>query len=187
MTRLTLATCLAVLVCVPLLGQRASSPPAASTNPTIVMETAKGTIEIQLFASEAPKSVEHIVRLVRRNFYRALRIHRVTASLVQFGDPGTRDMSRQPSWGTGNSGNPIGVAEIPKARTHRRGAVGLAHGGSAAYADSQIYIMKAASPGLNGKHAVIGQVVKGLDVVDRLVVTDLIKNITIQAAAQPNR
>ena len=61
----------------------------------MVIETAKGTIEIQLFQSEAPKSVDHIIALVNKNFYRSQRFHRVESSVVQFGDPQSRDMTKQ--------------------------------------------------------------------------------------------
>jgi cyclophilin family peptidyl-prolyl cis-trans isomerase len=91
-------------------------------------------------------------------------------------------MSRMDSWGSGNSGQPIGVAEFSK-RTHQRGAVGLAHGGNAKYADSQIYIMKTASPALDGKHAVIGRVLSGMDVVDKLEKADPLRRVALKAAA----
>jgi peptidylprolyl isomerase len=61
-----------------------------------------------------------------------------------------------------------------------RGAVGLAHSGNPAGADSQFYIMKGASPSLDGKHAVIGQVVSGMAVVDKIAVPDMIKNATLK-------
>lgn len=147
---------------------RASRPDG---DPMVVFETEKGTIEFRLYASSAPESVAHIVALVERHFYRGQRFHRAERSLVQIGDPLSRDVSRRDYWGSGGSGAPIGVAEF-NPRTHRRGAVGLAHAGAAEYADSQIYFMKATSPGLDGKHVVIGQVTAGLDVLDRLEVTD---------------
>jgi cyclophilin family peptidyl-prolyl cis-trans isomerase len=153
---------------------------AAAPNPVIVFDTLKGTIEIELFQSETPKSVEHILALMKRSFYRGERFHRVTASLVQFGDPQSRDMSRQAYWGNNNSGNPIGVFEWSKKRSHVRGAVGLAHSGNPIGADSQIYIMKTPSPGLDGKHAIIGRVITGMAVVDKLVVTDLIKDARVK-------
>jgi cyclophilin family peptidyl-prolyl cis-trans isomerase len=56
-----------------------------------------------------------------------------------------------------------------------RGAVGLAHSGNPFAADSQMYVMKTPSPGLDGKHAIIGRVVAGMPVVDKLQVPDLIK------------
>src|SRR5581483_3765472 len=83
----------ALLVLAPVAhGQRAA--PAAAPGSTMIIETAKGTIEIHLDTAGAPKSVAHIVGLVKDNFYRGQRIHRVEKSLVQFGDPGSRDMSR---------------------------------------------------------------------------------------------
>lgn len=159
-------------------GQRARGP-APTPLPVMVIETLKGVIEIQLYQTEAPKSVAHIIELVNRSFYRGQRIHRVETSLVQFGDPATRDMTKEPSWGTGSSGNPIGAAEFTK-HLHVRGAVGLAHGGDPKWADSQLYIMKTASPSLDGKHVIIGRVTKGMDVVDRLVKADVFKMVSIR-------
>jgi peptidyl-prolyl cis-trans isomerase B (cyclophilin B) len=167
----------AMLVADVVSAQRAT----AAAGPIIVIETAKGTIEIQTLPSEAPKSVEHILSLVKRSFYRSQRVHRAEASLVQFGDPQSRDMTKQASWGTGSSFNPIGVAEISK-RKHVRGAVGLAHSGNPTLADSQIYIMKTASPSLDGKHVIIGQVTSGMTVVDKLVRTDILKLVTVKEA-----
>jgi cyclophilin family peptidyl-prolyl cis-trans isomerase len=166
------------LVSLPVGAQRAG----ASPDPVMTIETAKGAIAIRLFRTEAPKSIEKILALVKRNFYRGQRIHRVENSLVQFGDPSSRDVSRKDWWGRTGSGQAVGVAEFSK-RTHVRGAVGLAHGGDARYADSQIYILKAASPSLNGKHVVIGQVIKGIEVVDKLQVADVLKNVTVTEAA----
>jgi peptidyl-prolyl cis-trans isomerase B (cyclophilin B) len=181
LTRLVMAAVVvAATVMVPVGAQRAAARP----DPLMTLETAKGTMEIRLFRAESPKSVEQIVSLIKRNFYRGQRIHRVERSLVQFGDPSSRDVSRKDWWGRTGSGNPIGVAEFNK-RPNVRGAVGLAHGGNAQYADSQIYILKAAMPNLDRKHVVIGQVTKGIEVADRLVVTDVIKNVTVTEATQP--
>jgi hypothetical protein len=72
---------------------------AAASGPTLVLETAKGTIEIRMYQAESPKSVEKILGLVKRGFYRGQRIHRVERSLVQFGDPSSRDVSRKDWWG----------------------------------------------------------------------------------------
>jgi cyclophilin family peptidyl-prolyl cis-trans isomerase len=159
---------------------QSQTKPAATADPVFVLETAKGTIEIRLFAKEAPKSVEHMVALIKRSFYRGQRFHRVTPVLAQTGDPQSRNMSQEAYWGNGNSGSPIGVFERVKTRLHVRGAVGLAHSGNPLGADSQFYIMKQASPRLDGKHAVVGQVVVGMDVVDQLKVPDLIKNASLK-------
>lgn len=150
--------------------------PAATPAPVLVLETVKGTIEIAFFPSEAPKSVEHIVSLVKRSFYRGQRFHRAERLLVQFGDPRSRDMTYREYWGTSGSGKAINAFELSKKRQHVRGTVGLGHSGNAMAADSQLYIMKAASPSLDGKYAIIGQVTAGMVVVDRIEVADSIKN-----------
>lgn len=165
-----------------LLFTQAATP--APGNPVIVIETVKGTIEIELFAKDAPKSVERIVALVRQNFYRGQRFHRVEPNfLIQVGDPATRDFTKRARWGSGGSGRPIGVAEIVKTRKHVRGAVGLAHAGSAKNADSQFYIMRAARPALDGKYAIIGRVISGMDVVDRTALNDMIRKVSVKGGA----
>lgn len=160
-------------------GLAGQATPAAG-DPIVVFETVKGTFEITFFKKDAPKSVEHILELVRQNYYRGQRFHRVERTLVQFGDKQTRDMTRRDYWGNGNSGKPIGVFELSKTRKHVRGAVGLGHAGNPATADSQMYILKVASSSLDGKYAIIGQVTTGMAVIDKIAVTDLIKNVYLK-------
>jgi cyclophilin family peptidyl-prolyl cis-trans isomerase len=86
-------------------------------------------------------------------------------------------------WGKGSgsgSGKSIGAAEISKKHGHKKGAVGMAHAGDAAQADSQFYIMLANRPALDGKYVVFGQVVSGMDVVEKLEVGDVIKRVTVK-------
>lgn len=171
-------------------AQRATPPGARSTGPAkaspgagsvLVVETVKGAIEIETYPQEAPKTVEHILALVNRRFYNGLRVHRaVKGFVVQFGDPQTRDMSRRDRWGTQGSGRSIGVGEFSAKRTHVRGAVAIAHTGDAKVGDSQMYIMLAPAPRLNGSYTVFGQVISGMDVVDRLAETDVIRRITVR-------
>ena len=164
----------------------AAAPPAKTSHsvpqPQLIMETSKGTITMVLFPDTAPKSVEHILKLVNSGFYRSQRIHRVVAGqIVQWGDKRSRDMTQREWWGRGTeggSGTPIGVAEISKKHLHTKGAVGLAHMGDPRGADSQIYITTSARPNLDGKYTVIGQVTSGMEVVLKLKVEDEIKNIT---------
>ena len=113
----------------------------------IVLETTKGTIEIETYPGDAPKTVARILELVKRNFYNGLRFHRAEKRLVQIGDPASRDMSRQATWGQGGSGNSIGAGEITK-RRHGPGTVAMAHAGDPKFADSQFYITKSRDPGV---------------------------------------
>ena len=161
-----------------------SAPPAkksAGAGPVLVIETVKGRIEIETYPTEAPKTVEHILALVKRNFYNAQRVHRVVKGfVVQFGDPQTRDMTKKASWGTGGSGKTIGAAEFNPLRTHNLGAVAMAHAGDAKAADSQMYITLAPTHRLDGGYAVFGQVISGMDVVQTLAVDDVIRRITVR-------
>jgi peptidyl-prolyl cis-trans isomerase B (cyclophilin B) len=159
-------------------AQQKKSPGAG---PIVVLETAKGVIEIETYPEEAPKTVENFLGLVKRGFYNGLRFHRAEPNFViQIGDPQTRDMSKQASWGTGSSGKPIGVAEITKKRRHIAGAVGMGHSGSAKDAASQFYITLRASPSLDGRYAVFGQVIKGLDVAAKIQKTDVLKRAYVK-------
>src|SRR5262249_32717833 len=94
--------------------------PAGS--PTIVVETSSGVFTIETYPLEAPKTVAHVVDLVRQGFYDGQRIHRaIPGFIVQWGDPRSRDLDREAEWGRGaaaSSGKPIGVAEISRKRQH---------------------------------------------------------------------
>ena len=76
----------------------------------------------RLFPDEAPRSVGHIMGLVKRGFYRGLRFHWVNSAVAQVGDPGSRDMTKKAAWGAGNSGTRIGVAEFSKRKFVRGSA-----------------------------------------------------------------
>ncbi|HXE81255.1 MAG TPA: peptidylprolyl isomerase [Vicinamibacterales bacterium] len=152
--------------------------------PVIVVETVKGTFAFETYPDAAPKTVEHVLRLVKRGFYNGQRVQRaVPGFVVQMGDPQTRDMTKKEWWGRGDragSGKPVGVAEISKKHLHVKGAVAMAHDGNPANADSQFYITLAAQPKLNGKYAVIGRVIEGGDVPARLRVGDMIKRVSVR-------
>jgi peptidylprolyl isomerase len=163
-----------------------SQKPAASTAPVVVLTTVKGVIEIETFPADAPKSVARIVDLAKHGFYRGQRFHWVQPGVVQVGDLQSRDMTKIDKWGKGGSGSmfrlvPIGVAEISK-RPFERGIVGLAYqtGQKPEDADCQIFIMKIASPALNGKYAAIGRVITGMSVVDKIAVEDMIKDVAVR-------
>ena len=166
----------------------APAPAAAPTRspgagPIIVFETMKGSFEIETYPNEAPKTVEHILALVKRNFYNGLRIHRYEPGFViQWGDPLTRDMTKRDSWGTGGSGRAIGVSEVSPKRPHVTGAVGAAYAGDPRLADSQIYVVFAPQPQLNKGYTIFGQVISGMNVVTQLRVNDVIRRASVKGA-----
>jgi cyclophilin family peptidyl-prolyl cis-trans isomerase len=158
---------------------------SAGAGSIIVIETAtKGSFEIETYPNEAPRTVAHILGLVKRNFFNGQRVHRVVPGFViQFGDPNSRDMTKKDRWGTGGSGKPIGVAEMNPKRTHRLGAVAMAHAGDPKNADSQMYVTLAPTPRLDGDYTVFGQVIAGMDVVQKIQVGDVIRRATVKGAA----
>jgi len=159
-------------------------PAQSAGAPVIVVETSRGAFAFETYPDEAPKSVAHIIELVRRGFYDGQRVHRAQAGFViQWGDPQTRDAAKEASWGRGpaaSSGTPVGAAELSKKRLHVKGMVGLAHFGDPAQADSQLYVTLAKRDELNGRYAVLGRVIAGLDVPERIQRGDVIQRMYVR-------
>ena len=163
-------------------GGDARQKPSPGAGPIVVLDTVKGVIEFETYPEEAPKTVERILELVKRNFYNGQRFHRAEPKfVVQIGDPQSRNMQMVEWWGRNGSGKPIGVAEITKKRRNLRGAVGMAYAGSdARTAESQFYIVRTPQPGMDGKYAVFGRVVTGITVVDKLEKGDLLRKASVK-------
>ena len=170
--------CVLCALCVPSV---ALPQPAGSV---IVVETSKGTFEFETYPVDAPRTVAHIMDLVKRGFYDGQRIHRALPGfLVQWGDPRSRDLSREADWGRGaeaSSGNAIGISELRRKRLHTRGAVAIAHQGNPALADSQIYVTLANRPDLDNRYTVFGRIVAGDDVPARLERGDLVRKMYVK-------
>ncbi len=178
--RTGLALC-ALLVMAVTLPARQTSPGAGTV---IVLETVKGTIELETHPEEAPQTVAQIVGLVKRNFYNGQRFHRAADTgfgLIQIGDPQSRNMTMREWWGRGGSGKPIGVAEITKKRRHVRGAVAMAYPGTdPRSADSQFFINTKPHPEWDAKYTVFGRVIKGIDVVDKIQISDVLRKAYVK-------
>jgi peptidyl-prolyl cis-trans isomerase B (cyclophilin B) len=176
---------LLVLAVVGTVALRAPAPRAEQTSPgagpVVVLETVKGTIEIETYPEEAPKTVANFLELVKKNFYNGLRFHRAEANfLVQVGDPQSRNVSLREWWGRGGSPKAVGVSEITKKRRHTIGAVGMAHTGSAKDATSQFYITLRAAPELDSKFTVFGHVIKGQEVAAKIQIADILKKASVR-------
>ena len=152
--------------------------------PVIVFDTSKGSFEVETYPNEAPKTVALVLELVKRNYYNGLRVHRTEPGmLVQWGDPQTRDMTKKADWGLKGSGKPVGASEVSPKRPHRVGAVGAAWARDPRAFDGQIYVVTSAQPQLNARYTVFGQVISGMDVVEKLKVLDVIKRATVKQSA----
>ena len=164
-----------------LLGVASAS---AQQGPVVVVETTKGAFAFETYPNEAPKTVAHILQLVRDSFYDGQRFHRALPGfLIQWGDPRSRDPRKESDWGRGDAasnGTPVGVPEMNKKRTHGKGAVAIAHAGDPAKADSQIYVTLADRPDLDGRYTVFGHIIAGADVPARMQRGDLITRMYIR-------
>ena len=147
----------------------------------IVIDTSKGRIVIKLRSDIAPQHAERIKQLAREGYYNNVPVHRVIDGfMAQTGDGHNFN-------GTGGSKYPNLKAEFSNV-PFKRGIVGMARrGDSNDSANSQFFIMFADGPSLNGQYTVIGEVVSGMDVVDKIKrgepVVDPDKMVKVQVAS----
>ncbi|HEY2431549.1 MAG TPA: HEAT repeat domain-containing protein [Vicinamibacterales bacterium] len=138
-------------------------------SPHAFIETARGTIEIELAVLDAPQTVRNFVTLARKGYFNGLQIHRVVPNfVVQDGDPR----------GDGTGGPGYTIRDELNDRPFVRGTVGMALSGPDT-GGSQFFIVHSPQPHLDAKYTVFGQVVQGMDVVDTLQQLDVIERIRI--------
>ena len=129
---------------------------------TATIETEKGSIVLELFAADAPKTVNNFVFLAREGFYDGTTFHRVIPGfMVQGGDP----------TGTGTGGPGYTFEDEFSQRSHTAGTLSMANSGPNTNG-SQFFITYAPQPHLDGKHTVFGQVIEGTDVLADLTPRD---------------
>jgi peptidylprolyl isomerase len=163
-----LAVLAALAVAAPAVAQQQQQQPAqrlpAGTDPqnTLLIDTPHGRIVIKLRNDLAPKHAERIKTLAREKYYDNVPFHRVIDGfMAQTGDG-------QNFNGTGGSKYPNLPAEFSSV-PFKRGVVGMARrGDSTSSANSQFFIMFGEAPSLNGQYTVIGEVVSGMNVVDKI-------------------
>src|SRR4051812_1449558 len=163
MTRLFLTLWLALAVLPAVAAQ-----PSASPQDTVYLDTKDGRITIRLRPDLAPKHVVQITALTRRGFYNGIVFHRVIPGfMAQTGDPtGT---------GTGKSALPNLPAEFPS-EPFRRGSVGMARSQDPNSANSQFFICYEGCGSLTGQYTIVGEVVSGMDVADKIKKGDQARN-----------
>jgi peptidyl-prolyl cis-trans isomerase B (cyclophilin B) len=136
--------------------------------PEAIIETKFGSMEIRFFPDKAPKHVENFITLAKSGFYDKTIFHRVIPGfMIQGGDPNTKDEKNKPQYGTGGPGHNV-KAEFND-RPHVRGTVSMARSKDPDSAGSQFFIVVKDSPSLDGQYTVFGEVVKGMEVADKIV------------------
>jgi len=178
--------CFAVMVALLFALPAFADPLPAGLDPqnTLLIDTANGRIVVKLRPDLAPAHVERLKTLAREKFYDNVPFHRVIPGfMAQTGDPtGT---------GTGHSKYPDLPAEFSNV-PFERGIVGMARTQNPNSANSQFFIMFGRTPSLNSQYTVVGQVVSGMYIVDRIkkgsevnngVVSDPDRMLRVQVAA----
>ena len=136
------------------------------SNPIVTFETNQGTIKAELFPDVAPNTVNNFSSLVKRGFYDGLIFHRVIPGfMIQGGDP----------QGTGMGGPGYSIKgefimnNFNNELLHKRGVLSMARSQSPNSAGSQFFIMVDDAPHLNAQYASFGQVIEGMEAVDKIV------------------
>ncbi|MBX3170633.1 MAG: peptidylprolyl isomerase [Candidatus Eremiobacteraeota bacterium] len=136
-------------------------------NPRISMKTSKGEMIIELFQDAAPNTVKNFLDLTNKGYYNGLTFHRVIPNfMIQGGCPhGT---------GTGGPGYKINCEINPN--KHLRGSLSMAHAGPNT-GGSQFFICHSPQSHLDGVHTVFGQVIEGIEVVDKVQKDDKMEEV----------
>jgi cyclophilin family peptidyl-prolyl cis-trans isomerase len=142
---------------------------APVVSPHVYIDTDKGTIEIEMAVIDAPLTTDNFMDLARRGFFDGVAFHRVVPNFViQAGDPR----------GDGEGGPGYTIRDEISPRPYLRGVVGMAldwrdTGGS------QFFITHSPHPHLDGQYTAFGHVVSGMDVVDRIEIGDVIRQVRV--------
>jgi peptidylprolyl isomerase len=154
-----LALAAALVIAAPAFAQKL--PAGLDPQNTILLDTKYGRVVIKLRPDLAPKHAERIKLLTREKFYDNAPFHRVIAGfMAQTGDGQRGD-------GTGKSKYPDLPAEFSSV-PFKRGIVGMARARDPNSANSQFFIMFGETPSLNGQYTVVGEVVSGMEAVDKI-------------------
>jgi peptidylprolyl isomerase len=150
----------AFLAALPLASAAVGAAYAAPTHDRVWLDTKNGRVVIQLRPDLAPKAVAQMEALIKQGFYNGLKFHRVIGGfMAQTGDP----------TGTGAGGSTL--PNLPAEFTptpFKRGTIGMARTDDPNSANSQFFICFADASFLNGKYTVVGEVVSGMNAVDKI-------------------
>jgi peptidylprolyl isomerase len=169
------------LIAVLALGQLPAPPDYRPTGPEIQFTMANGkSFVITTDPKSSPKTVAHIIALVKKGFYDRQRIHRVESWVTQWGAPASRNKPlNSEEVGDGGSGKdlPFEMAEVD----FTRAVVGIASNGLQMGGDSQLFVLKKDTLRLYHSYAVVGKVTKGMETVDAIKRGDRIKAARVLA------
>ena len=194
---LLLAVALLLTACTPLVENEnlnnEKDKVMAEKNILVTMKTNKGDIELELYEKEAPIAVANFLKLIKEDFYNDIKFHRVIGDfMIQTGDPQTRgeagvdfvydpynNPDKLPIAGTGGPDYKFEDEFNNGYVFDKPGVLAMANSGPNTNG-SQIFITHVATPWLNNKHTIFGQVKNGQDVVNAIEQGDVINEIIIK-------
>lgn len=153
--------------------------PSNPMNKIAEIHTNKGVITLELFAQDAPKTVENFVKLADSGFYSGTKFHRVIKDfMIQGGDPNSKDND----WSNDGMGGP-GYQFEDEINSHKivRGTLAMANSGPNTNGSQFFIVTKAATPWLDGKHTAFGAVIGGMEAVDA------IENVPVNGNSHPTQ
>ncbi len=143
-------------------------PSLAGRNPRVSMQTERGSIELELFAADAPLTVNSFLTLAQSGYHNGARFHRVVPNFVV-----------QDGEGTGSGGPGYTLRDELNRHRHERGVLSMAHSGPDT-GGAQYFITHSPQPHLDGLHTVFGRVQSGLPVLDAILQGDLLLRLIVR-------
>ena len=140
-------------------------------NPIAIINTSEGVIELELFLNKTPTTSENFIKLSKEGFYDNTKFHRVIKGfMIQGGDPLTKE-DNESLYGTGGPNYTI-EDEFVDGLSNTVGTISMANTGMPNTGGSQFFINTADNIFLDGKHAVFGKVINGMEIVKKIEETE---------------
>src|SRR6202162_2644119 len=166
--KLTLFCCLLGLaIGVKEVRSEEKKPVDSNTNEVAVIKTSEGEMVVQFWSDAAPKTIENFKKLARSGFYDGTIFHRIVKNfMIQGGDPNSKDLGKENSYGEGGPGYKI-KAEFND-HSHERGVISMAREPNPDSVGSQFFICLASVTRLDHQYTTFGKLIKGDDVLEKI-------------------
>jgi peptidyl-prolyl cis-trans isomerase B (cyclophilin B) len=153
------------------------NPPMNASDEVAVIKTSEGDMVVQFWNDGAPNTIENFKKLAGSGFYDGTIFHRIVKRfMIQGGDPNSKDLGKESSYGQGGPGYKI-KAEFND-RSHKRGVISMARSSDPDSAGSQFFICLASVPRLDHQYTTFGKLIKGDDVLEKIGDTPVTRSST---------
>src|SRR6266705_5585046 len=157
--------------------EKKENPPMNASNEVAVIKTSEGDMVVQFWNDAAPNTIENFKKLAHSGFYDGTIFHRIVKGfMIQGGDPNSKDLGKESSYGQGGPGYKI-KAEFND-RSHERGVISMARSSDPDSAGSQFFICLAPVPRLDHQYTTFGKLIKGDDVLKKIGDTPVTRSNT---------